>query len=214
MPRTALLVLLLSLGSVSALQAQGAPPAADPAPAQKPPSAQQQEPQQPRDLMVAPSPGEKTPEPTSSNPGIHSAGVPANVCGELVAFFQRKAAEAAAPADPTKAGQGSGSAQQGSQTAGPGQTAPPMDQVQQRSGLSAPVPQDAKTSGATHLNLEQAQKLAQGNDLRGCQSAAQQMRRAGVSLPAGLLALAALREDLLARSQPPAPAPVQPPGGR
>lgn len=195
MPHPALFVLLLSLGAASALQAQSGPPAGS-QPAQQPPA---QQPGQPRDLMVAPSPAQKIPEARNS-PGSQSAGVPANVCAELVAYFQKKAA---AQADPNKPAKGSDPGQSGKQTAGPGQTAPPMDQVQQRSGLSAPIPQDDTKTGTTQVNMEQAQGLAQSNDLRGCQRAVQQMRRAGTTLPAGLLALAALREDLLAKSQSP-----------
>jgi hypothetical protein len=47
------------------------------------------------------------------------------------------------------------------------------------------------------MSVQQAEALAQANDIRGCRDAAQQMRRAGVALPAGLIALAGLRLDLL-----------------
>jgi hypothetical protein len=193
MPPLAFYVLLLGLGAAAALAQSELPSGSQPA---------QQSPAQqgPKDLMVAPSPGEKTPEATPTKPASQAAGVAANVCAELVAFFDKKDAQPASKVDATK-GAGSPPAP-GAQTAGPGQTAPPMDQVQQRSGLSAPVPQDDKTTGATQVTREQAQRLAQSGDLRGCQGAAQQMRRAGVALPAGLLALAALREDLLVKSQP------------
>jgi hypothetical protein len=45
--------------------------------------------------------------------------------------------------------------------------------------------------------LQQAEALAQSNDIRGCRDAAQQMRRAGVALPPALIALAGLRLELL-----------------
>jgi hypothetical protein len=45
--------------------------------------------------------------------------------------------------------------------------------------------------------LQQAEALAQANDIRGCRDAAQVMRRAGVALPPALIALAGLRLELL-----------------
>ena len=43
--------------------------------------------------------------------------------------------------------------------------------------------------------------LAKANDLEGCQKAAQQLRRAGLALPPGLIALAALKPELLGASK-------------
>jgi hypothetical protein len=48
--------------------------------------------------------------------------------------------------------------------------------------------------------MNEAQAWLSAKDLRACQQAAQKMRRAGVALPPGILALAALREDLLVGS--------------
>ena len=195
MPRAALLILLLSISVSAALQAQIAPPLDG--------RLAQQGAQNPRELKVAPDAAAKTPE-AKPNLGGQSMGGPANVCAELVAFMEKKAAtppEGSKPA--TDASKEAQDTKPGTQTAGPGQTAPPMDQAQQKSGISAPVPQDDKSTGTSQMTVEQAQKLAHGNDLRGCQGAVQEMRRAGMALPPGLLALAALREDLLAKSQPP-----------
>ena len=47
------------------------------------------------------------------------------------------------------------------------------------------------------MTLDQARLYASANDLRACQDAVRQMRRVGIALPNGLLALAALRPDLL-----------------
>lgn len=208
MQRAALLFLLVALGAGSGASAQTRPA---PEPAQ-PGDAQTTK---PRDLTVAPDSPEKTPEAKPGNPGhgVHGAAGPANVCAELVAFFEKKAASppdaAAKPAT-----EGAKDAKAGTQTAGPGQTAPPMDRAQQRSGISAPIPQDDTSTGSSTVTIEKAQTLSQTNDLRGCQGAVQQMRRAGMALPPGLLALAALREDLLAKSQPPTgqqPTAQQPP---
>jgi hypothetical protein len=52
------------------------------------------------------------------------------------------------------------------------------------------------------MTLAQAQALAQAGDLAGCQTATRQMRRAGVALPPGLIALAALPEDKLRAATP------------
>jgi len=47
------------------------------------------------------------------------------------------------------------------------------------------------------LALQDAETLAQSNDIRGCREAAQRMRRAGAALPPALIALAGLRLELL-----------------
>ena len=49
---------------------------------------------------------------------------------------------------------------------------------------------------------QQAEGLAQANDIRRCREAAQQMRRAGIALPPALIALAGLRLELLERKGP------------
>jgi hypothetical protein len=47
------------------------------------------------------------------------------------------------------------------------------------------------------VTLNQAHAYLDANDLSVCQESARQMRRAGVAMPDGLMALAALRPDLL-----------------
>jgi hypothetical protein len=86
----------------------------------------------------------------------------------------------------------------GAPKASPVPQAPPLvDVPQQESGIAAPVP--SPESGKRHpfVTLEQARAYLNGNDVLACQEAARQMRRAGVPMPDGLIALAALRPDLL-----------------
>ena len=116
----------------------------------------------------------------------------ADICQELVAFVQKASAEPLKPdhakdsAAPPPSAPGTGATNNAS-----------PDTSQRQSGISAPVPKGDTPIAPAKPSLEQAQSLAGAHDLRGCQRAAQQMRRAGVALPPGLLALAALREDLL-----------------
>jgi hypothetical protein len=141
-------------------------------------------------LRVAPNAPPTTPEVRQES---GDARGPANICDELVAFVQKAAAEGPAQ----KPAASAGAAPSGAPPAGSSNNKPSADASQQRSGFTAPVPQDNTASTASKLSSEQAQALASAHDLAGCQHAAQQMRRAGVALPPGLLALAALREDLL-----------------
>jgi hypothetical protein len=64
------------------------------------------------------------------------------------------------------------------------------------------VPPPERGGKPPSVTLEQARTLLAANDLRACQQAAQHMRRAGVPMPDGLIALAALREDLLLHGAP------------
>jgi hypothetical protein len=139
-------------------------------------------------LRVAPNAPRTTPE-VQSDPA--AGGGQADICRELVAFVQ-KAADDAKPNPATNAATQAPAAP----PAGGMSNASP-DTSQRQSGVSGPVPKDDTVSAPPKLSLEQAQSMAGAHDLRGCQRAAQQMRRAGVALPPGLLALAALREDLL-----------------
>src|SRR5919199_1224883 len=93
------------------------------------------------------------------------------------------AQQAAAPNAPQSSGQSAPVPPQGS-----GQNAP------QTSGQSAPIPQGSTQSTPVQsaLTFEQAQALAEANDIKGCRDATQKMRRAGVALPPALIALAAL----------------------
>jgi hypothetical protein len=182
MQRAALI--LLSLGLCAGAQAQNAT-------GSDPPTAK------PRALTVAPDSPEKIPDAKPGN-NARAAGMPANICLELIAFLETKAAASQPPTDQSKAVESGGkTTPPKTGTAGPGQTAPPMDQSQQRSGLSAPTPQDDSTTGNSQVTMEKAKALANSNDLRGCQRATQEMRLAGEALPPPLLALAALRGDLL-----------------
>jgi hypothetical protein len=140
-------------------------------------------------LRVAPNAPTSTSE-VQSGPA-DGAGT-ADICQELVAFVQKASAETSKP-DSAK-----DSATQPSSTpraAEPNNASP--DASQRQSGISAPVPKGDTPIAPAKPSLEQVQSLAGAHDLRSCQRAAQQMRRAGVALPPGLLALAALREDLL-----------------
>jgi hypothetical protein len=160
--------------------------------------------------MVAPNAATSVAETT----GQGQAGGLANICHELAAYVQEQRQKAAGANAGQGGGQGGGAgagaggapsggpsggganpAAQGA--AGPGQTAPPGDRPQQSSGQAAPIPSQNSGSTSPAASIDEAQSLAQAGDLRGCQAAAQKMRRAGVALPPGLIALAALREDLL-----------------
>ena len=115
---------------------------------------------------------------------------PANICQDLVAFLQPKP-----PVPDGSPGPGRAS---GQTAAGAGNVAPPAGgQPQQASGQSAPIPQAQSAAQPGWIKLEEAGAYAEANDLRACQQAIQKMRRAGVALPPGLIALAALNPDLL-----------------
>lgn len=157
----------------------------------------QSPPAQPPELTTAPTAPKQVPE--TPTPGEkHSS---ANVCEELLAYLRQ------AEAGKAQSGAGGGgtsteaAGQRGAQSssAGPGQTAPRVDTPQQQSGLQAPIPNPSQGTPPSRISIEQAQGLANANDQRGCQQATRQMRLAGVALPPSLLALAALREDLLAQ---------------
>jgi hypothetical protein len=143
-------------------------------------------------LRVAPNAPATTPE-VRQDTG--DARGPANICDELVAFVQKAAAD-----DPGKKPAASAGAASGAPPAASSNDKPSVDASQQRSGIVAPVPQDDTASTPAKLSSEQAEALARAHDLAGCQRAVKQMRRAGVELPPGILALAALREDLLAET--------------
>lgn len=136
-------------------------------------------------LRVAPNAPRSTPEVRSEQGG---AVGPADICQELLSFMQKANAEASGPrpAAGAAASRAPGAASNNS-----------PDTSQQQSGVSAPVPKADAGAAPAAQSLEQVQSLAGNHDLRGCQRLAQQMRRAGVPLPPGILALAALREDLL-----------------
>jgi hypothetical protein len=135
----------------------------------------------PPELTVAPITPKRVPEPTASG-----GGKPANICQELLAFVEHQMQTTAATAE------------QGASNPSSAPQAPPdIDVPQQRSGITTPVPPPESAQRPPFVSLEQARGLLSQNDLLACQEAARQMRRAGVPMPDGLIALAGLRPDLL-----------------
>ena len=67
----------------------------------------------------------------------------------------------------------------------------------QASGQTGPIPQGDTATKPPPVSLQQAEALAQANDIRACRDAAQHMRRAGVALPPALIALAGLKLEIL-----------------
>lgn len=146
-------------------------------------------PPRPPGLTVAPNaPNDMT----EARQDQSSGGAPANICKELVAYFEQQAAKQAegrqSPQAPAATGASSG-----------GQAPPTDDKAQQSSGQSAPIPKEDSGSTAPPFGMEQARALVESNDVKGCQEAVRRMRRAGTAMPPGLLALGALRPELLER---------------
>jgi hypothetical protein len=123
----------------------------------------------------------------------------ADICEELVAFVEKAAADTSKPTT-----QANGAARSPAAPPAPATSNASPDTSQRQSGVSAPVPQGETASAPVKLSLEEARSLAGAHDVRGCQRAVQQMRRAGAARPPGLLALAALREDLVSEMPRPA----------
>ncbi|GJD48739.1 hypothetical protein OPKNFCMD_1463 [Methylobacterium crusticola] len=146
------------------------------------------------------------------------ASGPVDLCRELVAFVRPKPADAPAggpAAQPNVAVQAP--AAQGS---GPPQPSSAAGEAQQKSGLSGPVPQAGPGAsgpqgqgqagaqaapagpppppGPSPGQVAQVEAAAGANDPVACRAAAQSLRRAGVAMPAPLLALAALDPRFLA----------------
>jgi hypothetical protein len=151
-------------------------------------------------LMVAPSaPNHKT-ETTQQGAG----GQPANICKELVAFLEEQAkkapapqaGQAPAPNAPSASPQTPGTPQSAGQAAAQG-----GEKVQQSSGQSAPIPQGGAAQGPT-IAIEQARTWTTSNDFKGCQDGTRRLRKAGIALPPGLLALAALKPELVEKMKP------------
>ncbi|MCC6888695.1 MAG: hypothetical protein IT536_09190 [Hyphomicrobiales bacterium] len=176
--------------------------------------AQQQPPSQPKadqELMVAPNAPRPNQEAAAPPSGLGSSGRPANICQELVAHVQKKAAEKSAkpPGKPASndAGKQAPAPQAQSSGSGGGPATTPakkeVDKAQQSAGYSAPVPAGGQGSAPVMIPLAEAQALATANNLRGCQNAVRKMRLDGVALPPSLLALGALREELLLKSEQP-----------
>jgi len=141
----------------------------------------------PQELLVAPNA-------LRTMPGSSDGGAgPVNICRELVDFLQR---HATAPPPAGQAASGPGDTRPV-----PGQTAPNVDKPQHESGMVGPVPPGGSGFKLTPVTLAQAQEYAARNDLRACRDAAQRMRRAGMTMPETLIALAALRPDLLEQAR-------------
>jgi hypothetical protein len=143
-------------------------------------------------LNPAPNAPKTVPEPT---PQGGSNGQPANICQELVAFLQQRNANppqaAGVPPAASQPSGHAGSAQAGARAEAGG------DAAQRESGQVTSIPKGQTAARAPTLSLTQAQAHAAANDLGACQNAAREMRRAGVPMPDSLIALAALRRDLL-----------------
>jgi hypothetical protein len=143
--------------------------------AQTPAEPDQERPLVPPELTVAPLAPKFGQEPLPPQ-----AGKPANICQELVAFIELRANTIPdRPRPPSPSGP------------------PAIDKPQHSSGLLAPVPSGETVRKPPLITFDQARLLAAANDVRACQEATKRMRRAGVALPDTLIALGALRPDLL-----------------
>lgn len=96
-----------------------------------------------------------------------------------------------APSGPGAAGpQGAAQNAAAPPGASPGAPPPPAHPSGQAAQPAAPAPPPAPKP--TPAAVEKAENAARDNNLHACRDAAQEMRRAGVAMPAPLLALAAL----------------------
>jgi hypothetical protein len=170
-------------------------------------------------LMVAPNAPLSVPDPDAQSGGGDKT---ANICLELEAFLEQQAAKAAsassqnsaqnAPAlreqstsqsaaasgqSPAQGGPAPQASSQGTAQPSADQDPPILDPPQRTSGLSARIPAGGTAAKPPIVTLDKVRAYASANDVRACQEAVRQMRRAGVALPNGLLALAALRPELL-----------------
>jgi hypothetical protein len=159
------------------------------------------------DLRVGPNaPASQVPRtPTTAQ----TTGKPANVCAELKAHVQLQQSEAAASST-NAPGQNAAVQRAGDQpaadpqqrasqsAASAGQTGAQasVDKAQQNSGLSSPVPPSAP-GGKVTVALSDVEQMVAAGDQHACQTTVQRLRRAGAVLPPSLIALAALKADLL-----------------
>jgi hypothetical protein len=158
--------------------------------------------------------------PDGGAPGI-SASRPANLCKELAAFLHPPARETDTSTPPTQAATAVQAPSQDKPTPKPGDSGAP----QKESGQSGPIPSHgpgaAGPQGSTQTNAQaakpdkpaapaaagapkpapeavaRAEEAAASNDVVACRAVAQGMRRAGVAMPAPLIALAAMDPKLL-----------------
>ena len=169
-----------------------------------------------------------------------SAGKPANLCQELIAFVRQPDPAVKADAAPAslapavqapkegtpaqKTGEGGGEAQKNAgqsgqvTSSGPGASGPQgnTQNAAAPSGAAAsaspaqqgaPAPQSPAPKPAapaaptapkpTAETISEIERAANSNDLAGCRAAGQTMRRAGVAMPAPLIALSAMSLNLL-----------------
>ncbi len=150
----------------------------------------------PKELIVAPDAAQNVP-----NMPTQSRNSPAEICGELDQFLKSEAAKAK-PAQSQSAEQKSGETQAGdggNAAEGPRESrAPSVDKSQKESGITNPVPNaDARNDGVSPEDHAKAAQIAAGGDPRQCQATVREMRRAGVAMPAALLALGALKSELV-----------------
>src|SRR4051812_14934205 len=138
-----------------------------------------------KSLAVAPQAAPAADPRPSGNEARDTAAGPANICRRLVTFLEPKPAQ-----PPAAAGQ-----------PGPNPAASAAGPSVPGSGQPAPVPQAPAAAAPPAGGYDEANALAKANDVEGCQKAAQQLRRAGLALPPGLIALAALKPELLGASK-------------
>jgi hypothetical protein len=139
-------------------------------------------------LVVAPQAPAKVADQANATADRAIAAGPTNICRELTAFLQPKPAPGPQPAAGGQPGPNPASSAAGPSVQG--------------SGQPAPVPQAPTAATPSPAAAEEATAVAQASDLAGCQKAVQNMRRAGVALPAGLIALAAMKPELLGIAKP------------
>jgi hypothetical protein len=144
--------------------------------------------------MVAPV----APTKVAESPWL-GGGKLANICQELVAFVEQRTQSGARSAPAQQTAPAPLAPPQG--TIWPPAGAPLVDVPQQKSGMAAPVPPPESAQKPPFVTVQQARAYLNANDLLACQEATRQMRRAGVPMPDGLIALAALRPDLLQAGQ-------------
>ncbi|WP_336489904.1 hypothetical protein [Methylobacterium nigriterrae] len=154
-----------------------------------------------------------------------ASGRPANLCKELVAFLHPPAPEPGGGGPPPQAATAVQAPAQDKPVPKPADAGAP----QQQSGQSGPIPNSGPGAAGPQGNAQKdsqaapkpdkpaappassapkpsAEAVARGdsaagaNDIAGCRSVAQDMRRAGVAMPAPLLALAAMDPRLLQAS--------------
>jgi hypothetical protein len=129
-------------------------------------------------LQVAPMApnSNEVPRDAASNP---TGGGPANICTELQAYLSKPKEE--------KQEDGARRAQQSGKSNDPAKS-----ETQSSAGLTSPVPNEESSQGNSTQAVAASDPLA-------CREQVQKMRRAGEKLPPALLALGAMKKELLRR---------------